>query len=215
MKDLRTLCDEAIQLWDADCEMDGVISEMRAALAQPEPEGPPEDEELLEIAAKALGYKSIPSDEICTASAGKLLAYGRAVLARWGRPAIEPEELTDEALDATARAAEIQYMKEFGGLSASTPDGIHAQLQAQRLAGLRAVAARFGRPAIEPVPVSERPRERQGWCDAEERCALFSLSLIPDWPTWIIAPAAWAERFPDIYSHSLPHYALPLPTTHK
>jgi|DEB0MinimDraft_6_1074348.scaffolds.fasta_scaffold302697_2 hypothetical protein len=35
MKDLRTLCDEAIQLWDADCDMDGVIREMRAHLAQP------------------------------------------------------------------------------------------------------------------------------------------------------------------------------------
>jgi len=31
MKDLRTLCNEAIQLWDADCDMDGVINEMRAA----------------------------------------------------------------------------------------------------------------------------------------------------------------------------------------
>jgi hypothetical protein len=39
-KDLRTLCDEAIQLWDADCDMEGAISEMRDALAQPEPQGP-------------------------------------------------------------------------------------------------------------------------------------------------------------------------------
>ena len=35
MKDLRTLCDEAVQFWDADCDMDGVISEMRAHLTQP------------------------------------------------------------------------------------------------------------------------------------------------------------------------------------
>jgi hypothetical protein len=39
MKDLRTLCKEAIQLWDADCAMDGVINEMRTTLAQPELEG--------------------------------------------------------------------------------------------------------------------------------------------------------------------------------
>ena len=46
----------------------------------------PTDEELLESAAKALGYKSIPSDETClTAEAGELLAYARAVLERWGK----------------------------------------------------------------------------------------------------------------------------------
>ena len=51
------------------------------------------------------------------------------------------DQPTDEELEAIARAAEIQYMKERGGLTASTPDGIHAQLRAQRIAGLRAVAA--------------------------------------------------------------------------
>ncbi len=66
-----------------------------AALAEPEPEGPTDDE-LLEVAAKALGYKSIPSDETClTAEAGELLAYARAVLARWGRPAIKPVPVSE------------------------------------------------------------------------------------------------------------------------
>lgn len=52
---------------------------------QPAPQEPTDDE-LLESAAKALGYKSIPSDETyLTAEAGELLAYARAVLARWGR----------------------------------------------------------------------------------------------------------------------------------
>ena len=40
MKDLQTLCNEAIQLWDADCDMDGVINEMRTALAQSGVVGP-------------------------------------------------------------------------------------------------------------------------------------------------------------------------------
>jgi hypothetical protein len=68
------------------------FEEARTALAQP---GPDEltDEELLEVAAKALGYKSIPSDETClTAEAGELLAYGRAVwaLASQAPTTIEP-----------------------------------------------------------------------------------------------------------------------------
>jgi hypothetical protein len=62
----------------------------------------------------------------------------------------------DEELEATARAAEIQCMKEHGGLTASTTDGIHAQLQGQRLAGLRAVAVRYATPQPAPVPVAER-----------------------------------------------------------
>jgi hypothetical protein len=62
----------------------------RTILVLPEPQGAT-DEELLESAAKALGYKSIHSNETClTAEAGELLAFARAVLARWGRPAIEP-----------------------------------------------------------------------------------------------------------------------------
>jgi hypothetical protein len=39
MTDLRKLCENAILLWDADCDMVDVIDEMRTALAQPEPEG--------------------------------------------------------------------------------------------------------------------------------------------------------------------------------
>jgi hypothetical protein len=59
-------------------------------LAQPAGEGPT-DEELLEAAAKALGYKSIPSDETClTAEASELLAFAHAILARWGRPIPQP-----------------------------------------------------------------------------------------------------------------------------
>jgi len=78
----------------------------------------------------------------------------------------EPEGPTDEELETTARAAEIQYMKEQGGLTASTPNGIHAQLQAQRLAGLRAVATRsaLAQPGTERVvaKLGQVLRERHG-----------------------------------------------------
>ena len=58
------------------------VAELRAALAQPEPKGPT-DEELLETATEAVGYEHVSPDETC-------LLLARAVLARWGRPAIEP-----------------------------------------------------------------------------------------------------------------------------
>lgn len=59
----------------------------------------------------------------------------------------EPEGPTDEELESVARAAEIQNMKEQGGLTANDANGVAAQLQLQRLAGLRAVLARWGNPA--------------------------------------------------------------------
>ena len=92
-KDLRTLCDEAIQLWDADCDMEGVISEMREALAQPEPQGPT-DEELVKHYDRAVtsaiairvAVRALTNEDRDAATVAGL----RAVLARWGRPAIEP-----------------------------------------------------------------------------------------------------------------------------
>lgn len=66
----------------APSEEDALIIKARAYLAQPEPEGPT-DEELLETAADAVGYEHVPTDETC-------LSLARAVLARWGCPAIKP-----------------------------------------------------------------------------------------------------------------------------
>lgn len=66
----------------------------------------PSDEELLEAAAKALGYKSIPSDETClTAEAAELLTFAHAVLARWCCPTPQPiplSERTPEMSDCNA-----------------------------------------------------------------------------------------------------------------
>jgi hypothetical protein len=97
MKDLRTLCDKAIQLWDADCDMDGVINEMRATLAQPEPEGPTFIE-VMQLADDFFTFRgnshggAFFATEI-TAKTDPGLAleqFAHAVLTRWGRLSIEP-----------------------------------------------------------------------------------------------------------------------------
>jgi hypothetical protein len=65
-------------LWpkcDPDCSM---LDRTAAALAQPEPQGPT-DEELMALAV------AVFEDPFSTDK-----DYARAVLARWGRPAIEP-----------------------------------------------------------------------------------------------------------------------------
>ena len=54
--------------------------------------------------------------------------------------------------------------------------------EAAQLAGLRAVLARYARPTIQPVPVSERlPRPED--CDAEGRCWIFMPDIGTD-PSW-------------------------------
>lgn len=112
------------------------LMELRAALAQPEPQGLT-DEELLELAAKALGYKSIAFYETrLMAEAGELLAYARAVLAAdRARAALdrpEPQEPTDEELAAT--------------FAKGCRDSLGNPDQPPFLAGARAVLAQWGRP---------------------------------------------------------------------
>ena len=70
---------------------------------------------------------------------------------------------------------------------------------------VRRALARWGRPAVEPVPVSERlPGE--GDCDSEGRCWLTSVDVEPGWVT--DNPEQCTN-----WTHWLPHHALPVPTT--
>jgi len=81
----------------------------------------------------------------------------------------------------------------------------------------RAVLARWGTPAIEPVPVSERLPEPED-CDAEGGCWWWH----PDHKEddfddgWILLNPTWADGRRDsddslIYTHWLPANALPTP----
>ena len=67
----------------------------------------------------------------------------------------------------------------------------------------RAVLARWGRPIPQPIPVSERPWEREGWCDAEGRCYGWDGDY---W--WMVGNPGSAN---ETITHCLPHWALPLP----
>ena len=78
------------------------------------------------------------------------------------------------------------------------------------IAYARAVWARAqaARPASPLVPVSERPWEREGWCDAEGHCWRFDPCERGWWsygaPTDLMgSPVPW--------THMAPHWALPLP----
>jgi len=89
--DWRALCAELLQelcchyrsweLKEGHCS--DAVTRARAALAQPEPQGPT-DEELDELWSRVINLK-IKSNEI-----GPRFPFARAVLQRWGRPAFEP-----------------------------------------------------------------------------------------------------------------------------
>jgi hypothetical protein len=91
MTDFRALCAELVDIATAHCSPDdeavgycaAVLARARAALeAQPEPQGPT-DEELLDLfgVVTPVRYVKVYKRE---------LDFARAVLARWGRPAIKP-----------------------------------------------------------------------------------------------------------------------------
>lgn len=73
-----------------------------------------------------------------------------------------------------------------------------------------AVLARYARPAIEPVPVSERLPEPED-CDGEGRCWFWADQLgdcDDDWG-WKPLDRTYGPRWGA--SHWLPHWALPVP----
>jgi hypothetical protein len=75
------------------------------------------------------------------------------------------------------------------------------------LAGLRAVA-RLGRPAITPIPLSERPWERDGWCDSGGCCWMGDAGGCGFVPSWRLCKPS-----DSCLAWCLPAHALPLPTT--
>ena len=117
----------------------------------------------------------------------------RAELARIKAPAAdgEREELADRLGWIAAQLSDIGW----GDDSAS----------------VARAAALLRQPAPAPVPVAERPWERDGWCDAEGRCWWFApVEAMPGgfrsagWGLYRPAPA-------DEDTHCLPHWAIPQP----
>jgi hypothetical protein len=70
------------------------------------------------------------------------------------------------------------------------------------------VLTRYARPTIQPVAVSERPWEREGWLDAEGRCWMGHPGDDEFIHSWRLCRP---EDAPSM-TCSLPYWALPIPT---
>jgi hypothetical protein len=165
----------------------------RAALAQPEPQVPgPTDEELHQLWLELNEFHEGPTS-------GEVAEIAHTALARWSRPAqpelqgpwpTDEELLGIEDLEAAwnAQADAFNSWDELG------IDEIVWWAQRQAL-------ARWGRFAIEPVPVSERlpgpeDLDREGTC-------------------WMFHPINFhyclCRPDPSVHTDWLPYWALPVP----
>jgi hypothetical protein len=159
------------------------LSQTRTALSQPEPEG-------LTTAELDALWLATWSDET---QQYDVAAFARAVIAadRARTTLAQPEPEVPTVMQILALSDEI------GAEELGTIDLVRRAL------------ARWAHPAIEPVPMTERPWKREGWCDAEGRCwfLIKGSSLLK--PCWVLG-----EPGEGILTHSfsLPHHALPLPT---
>jgi hypothetical protein len=67
---------------------------------------------------------------------------------------------------------------------------------------------RYARPTIKPVPITERPWEREGWCDEYGMCWRFDPC---DRGWWSYGPILPSDGDPAPFTYLLPHHALPVP----
>ena len=169
MTDFRTLCarmaDELDHyrqlLMDDRRATHALTAEARTALAQPEPQGPTDEE---------------PTDQ---------------EIEEWADAAAEvPLEEMDPEVHGWRRCFKSDEFSET----------------------IRAALGRWGRPTIEPVPVSERLPGPED-CDAEGRCWTGSNDFIDETGDRPVPyPASWELRWIlNEDTHWLPHWALPVP----
>jgi hypothetical protein len=114
-------------------------------------------------------------------------------------PAPEPQGPSDEEILALSQWHEVSYTLSDGRVVYPLQEG--ADMKDAVLSFTRAVLARWGRPAVEPVPVSERLPGPED-CDADGRCWFW------DWG-WELLDRTYGCN--SGRSHWLPHNALPVP----
>jgi hypothetical protein len=117
----------------------------------------------------------------------------------------EPLGPTDEELLAVQGEGTVTFPRSHPEAEALSICEYYKQLEIRKG---RAVLQRWGRSTPQPIPVSERPWEREGFCDAEGRC-WFSVQAVAG-HCWHLWPR---QKWLPGTGYCLPHWALPIPTT--
>jgi hypothetical protein len=184
------------------------LFQTRTALAQSEPEGPTERIASIATAIQECAFGWEPTarliGNVCAEDVADLCG---AILARYALAQPEPEVagLSDEeVLDlADDCGLEKQEITTWDGESRTVDHGWECT-DAQLVTFATALITRYARPTIKPVPVAERPWEREkGWRDLDGECWWCP----PDGPPyWQMANPAMVYG-----GWLLPHHALPVP----
>jgi hypothetical protein len=220
--DYRALCAElhtAVQLYTGQnpaaaetpanelvARLMAALAATAAALAQPEPEGVTEEWDAIKDRLwrhyETTGYQGerfIYQGDFDTA-----LDVARQELARFARPAIEPEGVT---------ARELQWPPSVAqGCHEAAAEAEPGSPMQQLLVAAGDLLENYARPTIEPVPVAERLPGPED-CDAERRCWWHAPETDTKCGIWCLGPGPNC-RPPDGFgeTHWLPHHALPIPT---
>ena len=157
MTDFRALCAELVDcLEKANWPLRhktvfGIcLDDARAALTQPEPQGPTDEKWFADFAAWLA--REMPAGTVIADPLWWAPRIARAVLARWGRPAIapdgpavphgrEPASVTHQPTDK-----ELHRLMHSFVLGGESPE----DFSFDHCGFARAALARWGRPAIEP-----------------------------------------------------------------
>jgi hypothetical protein len=160
--------------------------------------------ELAQVLAEEYGVqRDFDSGEpLLGSGAIELLSRARTALAQ-----PEPEGVTDGELLRCYGLAKRDHCYE-----GPMDDWPKRAERAATVHGLRAVLTHYTRPTTEPVPVAERPWEREGWCNSDNEAFFFD----SDTKKWSLCEcdkySPVMTNASDRYTHSLPHHALPVPT---
>jgi hypothetical protein len=113
--------------------------------------------------------------------------------------AAEPEPLPSNYIDSEYTGQDRELLEIFYA-ACQAEGGTADEIQ---LRGIRAVLA--ATEPVAPVPVSARPWEREGWCDAKGWCWWFD----EEGTGWVFAaPGPW-----NLAQWYLPHHAIPQPAS--
>jgi len=205
--DFRTLCADIVLASDAvshdaaaaEGDFEAAIDNARTALdVQPEPVAPTDyDDKFRSWYSDRYGRSYVSLHGIALV---ECVEWTRFALARWGALAIQPVAVTNEEL--------LEMASNALGYVHIRVDSKELEANGEELiAYARAVLARSLTPTIQPVPVSERPWEREGWLDAEGRCWMGHPGDAEFIPSWRLCRP---EDAPSM-TCSLPYWALPMP----
>ena len=214
MTDFRALCAELVNELAAWQQADDLYSDggtirgdadydlvTRASAALDEPEEGPSDQELYDLWDKEAEYFALY---------GEAWRFAHAVLARWGRPAVP--RASDGPTDDDLRAQIMLWLgcTDLPSDDQELPDPLCVP---ELLDLLSATLARWGlpAPAPKPIPVSERPWERDGWRDTEGRCWFCYACSIGRWFYQLPPDPEQDWGMLGTEAHCLPHWAIARP----